>query len=66
VARIRRGGYIFVSWIGDHPPRHVHVFADNGKFVGRVNLESLLSITGEAVDEKILEVIRELKKEGRL
>jgi len=22
-------GYIFIWWIGDHPPRHVHVYYDD-------------------------------------
>jgi hypothetical protein len=22
----RRGGYVFITWKGDHPPRHVHVY----------------------------------------
>jgi hypothetical protein len=26
VGKIRRGGYVFLSWKGDHPPRHVHVY----------------------------------------
>jgi len=29
VGRIRRGGYIFVTWVGDHSPRHVHVYDDD-------------------------------------
>lgn len=28
MGKIRVGGYIFVTWIGDHEPRHVHVFKD--------------------------------------
>ena len=66
MARIRRGGYIFVSWRGDHPPPHVHVLADNGKFVGRVNLNTLVSLDGAPVDDKIVQLIRELQNEGRL
>lgn len=30
--KIRRGGYIFFAWRGDHTPRHVHVY-QNGKLV---------------------------------
>ena len=28
MSKIRRGGYIFVTWKGDHSPRHVHVYRD--------------------------------------
>ena len=26
VGKVRRGNYIFISWMGDHSPRHVHVY----------------------------------------
>jgi hypothetical protein len=32
VGKLRRGGYVFITWKGDHPPRHVHVYRD-GKLV---------------------------------
>jgi len=41
MGRIRRGGYIFIWWIGDHPPRHVHVFDNDGKIITRVNLDTM-------------------------
>ena len=33
---------MFIWWIGDHLPRHVHVFDKNGKLITRVNLETSL------------------------
>ena len=36
MGKIRRGNFIFVTWIGDHAPRHVHIFKRN-KFEGRIN-----------------------------
>ncbi len=39
MGKIRRGGYIFVTWIGDHAPRHVHVYKD-GNFVVKWDLEN--------------------------
>jgi hypothetical protein len=33
----RRGGYVFMSWKGDHEPRHVHVFQD-GRLILKWNL----------------------------
>jgi hypothetical protein len=32
MGKIRRGGYVFLTWRGDHTPRHVHVYHD-GKLV---------------------------------
>jgi hypothetical protein len=31
VGKIRRGGYLFIWWKGDHRPRHVHVHNNDGK-----------------------------------
>ncbi len=41
MSRKRRGGYIFETWIGDHPPRHIYVYDKNGNFLGRIILETL-------------------------
>jgi hypothetical protein len=66
MGRVRRGGYYIVWWIGDHSPRHVHVFDSADRFLGRVAIPS-----GEALDEwkptrKVLQIIAQLIKEGRL
>ena len=66
MGRIRRGGYVFEWWIGDHPPRHVHVSDSNGNILGRIRLNPI-----EAVDEwqpsrKVIEIIKDLQREGRL
>lgn len=37
MGKIRRGGYVFVTWKGDHAPRHVHVYRD-GKLVVKWDL----------------------------
>ena len=64
MTRIRRGGYIFVTWIGDHEPRNVHVM-DGVKFVLKWNLETDEPMEGVPT-RKIQRLIRELIKEGRL
>ncbi len=35
MGRIRRGNHVFLTWKGDHCPRHVHVYKD-GKMIKRV------------------------------
>ena len=62
--KIRRGNYVFVTWVGDHRPRHVHVYRD-GKLVVKWDLENNVSMKGRA-SRKVLELIRELETEGRL
>jgi hypothetical protein len=63
VGRIRRGGYVFIFWMGDHPPRHVHVF-ENGKEVLKGNLDASVTMRGRAT-RRMLRLIRELVEEGR-
>jgi hypothetical protein len=64
MARIRRGGYIFVTWIGDHPPRHVHVYKD-GVLVVKWDLDHHKAMIGRAT-RRILKLIAELESEGLL
>ena len=66
MGRIRRGGYMFLWWIGDHEPRHVHVFDKNGRLITRVNLTTLQPMDIPKVERKILVLIRQMQEEGRL
>ena len=66
MGRIRRGGYMFLWWIGDNAPRNVHVFEKNGKLITRVNLETMQPMDIPKVKGTILELIRELQNEGRI
>jgi len=64
MGKIRRGGYVFLSWKGDHAPRHVHVYKD-GRLVARWDLDSGKLMEGRAT-RRITSLIRELELEGRL
>ena len=64
MAKVRRGGYVFVTWIGDHPPRHVHVYRD-GELVVKWDLDNKLPMRGH-VTRRVLTLIEELESEGRL
>ena len=64
MTRIRRGSYVFMTWIGDHPPLHVHVLRD-GRLILKWNLEKDIPMEGTA-SPRVLELIRELRQEGRL
>ena len=33
MGKLRCGGYVFITWKGDHPPRHVHDYRDGKLFV---------------------------------
>ena len=64
MGKLRRGGYIFLTWKGDHGPRHVHVFKD-GKFIGKWDLDNRQAMEGK-ISKKIRAYIVELIREGRL
>ena len=64
VGKYRRGGYVFITWIGDHLPRHVHVYRD-GKLIVKWDLDNQKPMKGAATP-RILELISELQNEGLL
>lgn len=64
MGRLKRAGYLIEWWIGDHLPRHVHVYK-GGRFVAKVEIPGLLVLRGK-VSGKLAEIIRQLIKERRL
>ncbi len=64
MGKIRRGGYVFVTWSSDHPPRHVHVYRD-GSLVVKWDLDDGVPMKGKA-SRRVLELIAQLESEGRL
>ncbi len=65
MGRIRRGGYIFEFWVGDHPPRHVHVLKDR-KLIARVELDSKLTLMEGKINQRVRKILREFVKKGVL
>ena len=55
---------MFVTYIGDHSPRHVHVYGD-AKLVVKWDLENSIEMEGK-VTRRIRELISELQNEGLL
>ena len=64
MGKIRRGGFVFITRIGDHAPRHVHVYKD-GALVVKWDLEHDVAMRGRA-SSRILGLIAELRQEGAL
>lgn len=64
MGKIKRGGYIFVTWIGDHAPRHVHVFK-NSRLVLIWNLERSVVISGK-ISHKLKKLLNLIIREGLL
>ena len=64
MGKVRRGGYAFVTWKADHPPRHVHVYCE-GKLVVKWDLDNQKPMKGRAT-RKVLDLIIQLESEGLL
>jgi len=62
--KLKRGGYVFLAWKGDHSPRHVHVYKDS-TLVVKWDLESSREMVGSA-DRRVRDLIEGLEKEGLL
>ena len=64
MGKLRRDGYVFITWKGDHLPRHVHVYRD-GRLVVKWDLDNRKAMKGSAT-RRILALIAELESEGLL
>jgi len=64
MGKIRREGYVFLTWKGDHGPRHVHVYKE-GELVVKWDLENWQPMKGRA-SSRVLRLIRQLEDEGAL
>jgi hypothetical protein len=64
VPKVRRGRYVSLSWIGDHSPRHVHVYRD-GRLIVKWDLDHRQAMKGE-ITARIRRLIAELVEEGKL
>ncbi len=64
MGKIRRGGFVFVTWKGYHSLRHVHVYR-NGTLVLKWDLEDHMAMKGKPT-KRIVRLIAELSEEGLL
>lgn len=64
MTKIRRGNFVFLVWVGDHSPRHVHVYRDR-KFVVKWDLQNWQPMRGKAT-ARVLKYVDELVREGLL
>lgn len=64
MGRVRRGGYLIDWWIGDHSPKHVHVYR-NGAFVAKVEIPGMLLLSGR-MNRRLRRILQELVEENLL
>ena len=66
MGKIRRGGYLFIWWTGDHTPRHVHVFDSKQRLLGRVAIVTKAPLDDWMPTQKAVKIINDLQREGGL
>ena len=64
MGKVRRGGFLFITWKGDHSPRHVHVYRD-GRLIVVWDLDNWKPMKGVA-PRRVLDLIETLESEGAL
>ena len=64
MGKLRLANHIFITWKGDHSPRHVHVYKD-AQLVLKWDLENNKVMQGKPT-KRILTLIQELQAEGLL
>jgi hypothetical protein len=64
MSKIRREGYVFIAWKGDHGPRHVHVYRD-GRPVLKWDLDHGSIMKGRA-SRRLVDLINRMVAEGVL
>ena len=62
--KVRRGGFIFLSWVGDHSPRHVHVYRD-GNLVVKWDLDNWQAMNWQA-SARVVKLLETLVREDKL
>lgn len=64
MGRERRGGYLIEWWIGDHAPKHVHVYR-GGRLVAKIEVPGMLVLTGK-MSRRLRTILEALRAEGRI
>ena len=64
MGRVKRGGYLIEWWMGDHTPKHVHIYKE-GELVVKVQVPEMIILSGK-VSKKLKKILGKLLQEGKL
>jgi hypothetical protein len=64
MGREKRGGYLIDWWIGDHLPKHAHIYKD-GRLIAKVEIPGFAVLNGK-INRKIRKILAELIEEGKI
>ncbi len=62
MGRVKRGGYLIEWWMGDHLPKHVHVYKD-GEFVAKISIPGFIVLRGKMTN-RLKKILDDLLKKG--
>ena len=63
MGRIRCGGFLIEWWMGDHSPKHIHIYKD-GRLIAKVQVPGLPLLKG-SMNKKLRKILVELIQEER-
>jgi hypothetical protein len=58
MSRRRAGGFVFVTYKGDHPPLHVHIEKE-GREIGRWDIENQKPMDNLEVSQKLISALKQ-------
>ncbi len=61
MGRIKRGGYLFEWWMGDHYPKHIHIYK-NRKEIAKLRIPEMIILKGK-LNKKLRKIIEKLINE---
>lgn len=64
MGRIKRGGYLIEWWIGDHDPKHVHVY-EKGYEIAKIQMPGMIVLSGR-MGRRLRKLLEELVQKGLL
>lgn len=64
MGRLKRGGYLIEWWMGDHYPKHVHVY-EKGKEIAKIQVPEMIVLT-EKMSKRLKKILKELLAKGLL
>ena len=64
MGRLKRGGYLIEWWIGDHWPKHIHIYKD-GREIAKVQMPTMRVLTGK-INKRLKKILSRILKEEAL
>lgn len=64
MGRIKRGNYLIEWWIGDHLPKHVHIYK-NGNEIAKIQIPAMRILSGR-MNKQLRKILKTLIAEKKI